>query len=88
MIIASAIKFYIDKTDSEVILCGLRHGNIFVQLKNLGFSPRKGYKEICQGFLDNNGNFLDRYEAFIHAKNAGQIISNTTDNELYSEDLW
>jgi len=42
-----------------------------------------------QGFLDDNGNFLDRKKAAIHALSCGQIKElkyNST--ELFSEDLW
>lgn len=50
MIIAAAVKFYIKKTDQEVILCGLRHDAVFKQLKALGFRTHDGYKELEQGF--------------------------------------
>ena len=60
MIVASAIKFHIEATNKNVVLCGLRHSNIFAQLKELDFKPKEGYKEIEQGFIDNNNNFLTR----------------------------
>ena len=63
MILAAAIKYYIEGTGKEVILCGARHGDIFTQLETLGFEPRKGYKEIAQGFIDHKNNFLTREEA-------------------------
>ena len=44
MILASAIKYYIEETGKEVILCGARHGDILKQLELLGFVPRKGYQ--------------------------------------------
>lgn len=64
MIVAAAIKFHIDKTDEDVVLCGVRHGDCFAQLKGLGFEPKEGYREIEQGFVDNKGNFLNRREAW------------------------
>ena len=97
MILAAAIKYYIEDTKEEVVLCGCRHGDIFRQLKGLGFEARKGYKEIEQGFINHKGEFLDRKEAFIHAKEYGQIAEITLEykekhsilpNELISEDLW
>ena len=97
MILAAAIKYHIDATDEDVVLCGYRHGDIFDQIKKLGFEPRKGYKEIEQGFIDHNGQFLDRREAFKHAKQCGQIAEKVLyDYEkigglnpiLISEDLW
>lgn len=88
MILCSAIKFHIDKTDEEVILCGLRHGDIFKQLKALGFEPHKGYKEIEQGFLTVSGGFLSRKEAYVVALKYGQILDPKENEELFSEDLW
>ena len=97
MILAAAIKYKIEATDKEVVLCGARHGNVFEQLKALGFKPRKGYEEIEQGFIDHKNNFLTREEAYEHAKMCGQICEmriyeREKDNIFYkkmiSEDLW
>lgn len=95
MIICAAIKFQIIKTGREVILCGLRHGDIFSQMADMGLRPHSDYIEICQGFIDNKNNFLDRYEAFEHARNVGQISMTTYQSKiehhelkLYSEDLY
>lgn len=95
MILASAIKFKIEKTNEEVVLCGARHGNIFAQLKPLGFEPQGGYKEIEQGFIDHHNNFLTREEAYEHAKEIGQLCcrivhdrETTYGTNLISEDLW
>lgn len=42
-----------------------------------------------QGFLSDDGRFLDRKEALIVAKNANQLIRKTSpDYLLFSEDLW
>ncbi len=43
MILAAAIAYKITETDKTVVLCGARHGDIFDQLKGLGFEPRTGY---------------------------------------------
>lgn len=97
MILASAIKYHIDKTGKDVILCGARHGDIFVQLEQLGFEPREGYKEIEQGFIDHHNNFLSREEAYEHAKMCGQLCEKIIyererkgmfGNKMISEDLW
>lgn len=94
MILASAIKYYIEETGKEVILCGARHGDVFIQLEALGF---KKYKEIEQGFIDHKNNFLTREEAFEHAKMCGQLCEKIIyDREnggvggkkMISEDLW
>lgn len=97
MILAAAIKYKIESTGKEVVLCGARHGDVFAQLKALGFEARKGYEEIDQGFIDHHNNFLTRKEAFEHAKMCGQISANTIyDREnknpfgknMISEDIW
>lgn len=97
MILASAIKYYIEKTGEEVILCGARHGDILKQLKLLGFDPQKGYKEIEQGFIDNKNKFLTREEAYEYAKMCGQICEKIINEhekscvgskKMISEDLW
>ena len=91
MILAAAIKYHIDKTDSDVVLCGARHGDVFVQLEQLGF------QEIEQGFIDHKNNFLTREEAYEHAKMCGQICEKIIDErenksmfgkQMISEDLW
>lgn len=97
MILASAIKFHITSTDEDVVLCGCRHGDIFTQIKLLGFKPREGYEEIEQGFINHKGEFLTRKEAYRHAKEIGQICNKIVYNRengydfgenLISEDLW
>ena len=97
MIIAAAIKYEIEATGKEVVLCGARHGDVFTQLEGLGFKPREGYKEIEQGFIDTHYNFLTREEAYDHAKACGQLCAKIIyereekglfGKELISEDLW
>lgn len=97
MILASAIKYRIEKTGQEVVLCGARHGDIFKQLDALGFDPRKGYEEIEQGFIDHHNRFLDRKQAYAHAKACGQLCAkiiherekgDIPNTNLISEDLW
>ena len=94
MIICAAIKFRIEKTGRDVILCGVRHANCFEQLVDLGFEPKEGYKQIAQGFVTHKGEFLDRHEAQAHAKESDQLAAsihscwNPIKGELYSEDLW
>lgn len=41
-----------------------------------------------QGFLDADGNFMDRKEAAVYAKKVGQIPNLKWPPNLYSEDLW
>ena len=97
MIVAAAIKFRFVETNEIAILCGVRHGDVFVQLKNMGFRPKVGYVELEQGFVTHENQFLNRYAAYKHAKECGQlpamlIKAKEVDEEgiptLYSEDLW
>lgn len=93
MIIAAAVKFYIKKTDQEVIMCGLRHDAVFKQLKALGFLPHDGYKELEQGFLTTDGDFLNREQAYCHALKCNQIKHDNEPQRIYqpqlfSEMLW
>ncbi|MFA7660851.1 MAG: hypothetical protein WCX60_06610 [Anaerovoracaceae bacterium] len=43
----------------------------------------------CQGFINEENEYLDRKEAFAEAMKCGQIIEDTYGNQnLYSEDIW
>lgn len=43
-----------------------------------------------QGFLDDQGKFLDRASALIHARECGQLLPERPlwDDWLYSENIW
>ena len=65
-----------------------RHHNIIWTLAAIDPSWRQAEGDI-QGFLDDQGNFLDRTQALAHALQERQ--HKTPDNhfpQLYSEDLW
>ena len=92
MILAAAIKFHIENTDKDVVLCGHRHWNIYEQLKLLGFELQKGYKEVAQGFIDDKNNFLPSlfFTAFsnisatcIETKSAPIAVSDTAQNPIF-----
>ena len=64
-----------------------RHYNVFLLIDDQDYSME------IQGFLDDQGNFLGRREAYIYAKKISQIARNPDPklyqgNELFSEDLW
>ena len=95
MIICAAIKIQIEGLSHETIVPCRRHGDGFKILKDLGLKPRVGYKEIAQGFIDQDGDFLNRKNAFKHAVDCGQLSATTREwkasqgeIELYSEDLY
>jgi hypothetical protein len=67
-----------------------RHHHIFQIMDE---ADHKTFNNEIQGFLDDQGNFLDRREAYILATNEGQIARNPNPanyqgDELFSEDLW
>ena len=95
MIICAAIKIQIEGLDHETIIPCRRHGDGFKLIKDFGYAPKIKYTEIAQGFIDQDGNFFDRKEAFAHALICGQLSTTTRwykdDNNqknLYSEDLY
>ena len=55
-------------------------------LRLLGF--RKKWPDAEQGFIDANGNFLSREEAYIIAKDKKQIKESLLPGLLHSEDLY
>lgn len=87
MIICSAIKFY-QKDDEEypVIMTAKRHADVFEKMFNLGIKYHKD--SAIQGFLTDDNHFLDRYEAKHEARRCGQLVVDTGDRALYSEDIW
>lgn len=89
MIICAALK---DK-NSKVVFGGVRHADICEALRKIGVSVKD--MNFIEGFLDSNGNFLTRAEAFQEVKRTGQISytarmlkERERDTLLYSEDLY
>jgi len=67
---------------SGKIICGVRHCDDIMRGWNI-----KPFTE--QGFVDNLGEFHDRFEALKIASAAGQLIRKTPPNDrLFSEDLY
>ena len=97
-IVASAIKFKPKGCDYFQIMCGKRHCNVLEMMYKLGIEYEK--KSSVQGFLTEEDQFVDRYDAAHMAFHSGQLLPSTelwqkmrqTENvcahALYSEDLW
>jgi hypothetical protein len=94
MIICAAIKLNMNNiAASELIVHGRRHGDCWNTIHNLNDNWKHATK--TEGFVTHTGEFLDRWEAFEHARVCGQV-SQTTKwkqedegiTELYSEDLY
>jgi hypothetical protein len=66
-----------------VIHTGRRHCDILRSAPTFG-----GYKHGEQGFVDNFGIFVNRYQAERIARRAGQLIDEVKGGVLTSEDLW
>ena len=96
MIVCAALQ--IKGEINPYIICGLRHSDCFETLYRLNpelSRQARANGAIVQGFINTNGDFLDRYEAYIHACSCGQIPEQLRqdkeekrETELYSEDLY
>lgn len=89
MIICAAIK----DTRTGAVFGGIRHGNIYSAMRDAGITPP--HEKAIEGFLDEKGNFYNRYVACDIAMSNGQLSATTRQNkrdkgekELYSEDLY
>lgn len=53
------------------------------------FFPDVSTDPADQGFLTDDNRWVDRYEAFIIAKKAGQLLTHHGNGpQLFTEDLW
>ena len=89
MIICAAIK----DTRTGAVFGGIRHGFIYSAMHDAGITPP--HEKAIEGFLDEKGNFYDRYEAYDIAMTNGQMSATTRqhkrdrgEKELFSEDLY
>jgi hypothetical protein len=66
-----------------------RHSDVIFKMASDGIPiPIGAEPEYTQGFTLDDGRFVTRWEARIHATRSGQIEATKWGNELYSEDLW
>lgn len=96
MIVSAAVKFKMSD-GREITMPVHRHGDAYQIMHDLGFK-REDFVTLSQGFLysipdpDDKFNYkygyMNRMEAFKHARECGQIDQSLSDTELYSEDLW
>lgn len=89
MIICAAIK----DTRTGAVFGGIRHGFIYSAMHDAGITPP--HEKAIEGFLDEKGNFYDRYEAYDIAMTNGQMSATVRhykmdkgERELFSEDLY
>ena len=80
------------KDGSFKIFIGIRH-YCWVMHQNMEFWKTSIKRETeIQGFVDQYGVFMDRFEALRVAKDAGQLnvarLKTSPENKLFSEDLY
>ena len=91
-LISSAIKFQNTNSEYFDVMCGKRHADILHRM----FLMRIDYDRstAVQGFMTDTNQFVDRYDAYCLACDAGQIEPKAVEEyevgmpQLYSEDLW
>ena len=103
MITRAAVKFFDKRQNKEIIIPCHRHCDAFHIMKIFGYCRHDDYKEIEDGFLDHNDNFLSRRLAYAHAVKYNQLLPEARaiyedrclisteyalKNILFSEDLW
>jgi hypothetical protein len=71
------LKAAILQKDSRIVYTGKRHGDCFKIMQDAGVR----YKYCVQGFVDGEGNFLDRYEAYQEALRCNQIAEKIDTDE-------
>lgn len=87
MIVKAAVKIFDFRQNKDWIIPCMRHCDAFYILKEFGYKRDIDYKELEQGFLDEQDNFYNRIDAMNHAKQHNQILAPEY-NKLFSEDLW
>ena len=91
MIICAALLVQIERLDYKTIMPCYRHGLGYKMLKDFNIK----HKVLEEGFITHDGKFLNRYQAFRHATDCGQLSKTTlwykeddSQDQLYSEDLY
>ena len=98
-IVSAAIKFKPKGFDYFQIMCGKRHCDVLEIMHLLKINYERS--TAVQGFLTDEDQFVDRYDAALAAYYSGQLSPDTelwqkmaseetsmNAHELYSEDLW
>lgn len=98
-LVAAAIKFKPKGCDYFQIMCGKRHCNVLEMMYKLHIEYEK--LTAVQGFLTEDDQFVDRYDAARMAYYSGQLSPDTElwqkmakdedmiySHPLFSEDIW
>ena len=86
-------KYLPTNINTGIVVEGHRHADIIRTVINLIGKRTCKSGENCsgnsvEGFVTNENRFVDRTEALQIARDANQIISDTTFPQLYSEDIY
>lgn len=84
--IASAVVIFTTKDNRQYQIPCHRHADAFYIISQFLKVDEIDKTKTLQGFLDENGNFLNRIEARKHAFEFGQVQSDK--EPLFSEDMW
>ena len=94
-IVCAAIRmhFYHSYGEEQLVVCCVRHGGegLYHVIDSLNDRMKLAHKEHEdeQGFVNQRGEFLNRFEALLVAAVAGQLIKKTMPaDRLFSEDLY
>lgn len=82
MLVNSALKC--SWATQTLTITAKRHADAYEQLATIKTKPL----EVEEGFVDENWNFYNRFQAVKIAKMFKQIPADFQGVELYSEDLW
>lgn len=93
MIICAALLIQIEGLDHTTVVPCRRHSDGYVLLKDLGYKPQTHYEILEDGFIDHKGEFLNRYDAWTHVVECGQVGMTVKETQLqkgilFSEDLY
>lgn len=91
MITKAAMRIYDKQRQIEMCLTGHRHHDILNNLREMGYENGLDYIILEQGFMDDDGQFLSREDAWDEAYKCGQLKwkkHSINDYTLYTADLW
>ena len=91
MITSACVIFYTTDGEKYEIPCH-RHADAFFIISQFIPSNMIDKSKTWQGFYNDKGQLLDRYDAYNEAKIHNQLLDTSFDliscKELYSEDVW
>ena len=90
MIVSAAVQIHLYTDGRDIIIPVHRHIDAIQILSLMGYTESM-YRRDMDGFLTEDGRFLDRCEAADYAYECGQLVETAEEPRvevLFSEDLW